>query len=111
DYSYELNIPLPFSLVSNDVSNNQLSIMPAYWFMYNLYALARNAGKYVERDKRINKIQYIEYDFLAPDSINEIFTALNLLKKFTALSQGKAYSKETTDTFLIETGESILEDE
>jgi hypothetical protein len=109
DYSYELNIPLPFSLVSNDVSNNQLSIMPAYWFMYNLYALARNAGKYVDRDKRINKLQHIEYDFLAPDSINEIFTALELMKKFTALSQGKNVSTETNENNLIETGESILE--
>jgi hypothetical protein len=96
DYSYELNIPLPFSLVSNDVSNNQLTIMPAYWFMYNLYALARNAGKYVDRDKRQEKLQHIEYDYLAPDSINEIFTALELLKKFAAKSQ--------------EEGEKMLED-
>ena len=111
DYSYELNIPLPFSLVSNDVTNNQLSVMPAYWFMYNLYALARNADKYVDRDKRTNKIQLIEYDFLAPDSINEIFTALELLKKFTALSQEKNYSNSTPEAVLIHAGESILEEE
>lgn len=107
DYSYELNIPLPFSLVSNDVSKNQLSVMPAYWFMYNLYALARNAGKYMERDKRTDKVQYIEYDFLAPDSVNEIFTALDLLKKFTALSQGE--KKENADESLLKAGEAILE--
>jgi hypothetical protein len=107
DYSYELNIPLPFSLVSNDVSNNQLSVMPAYWFMYNLYALARNAGKYVDRDKRTNKLQHIEYDFLAPDSVNEIFTALELLKKFTAVAQNK---NGATD-FLVQTGEHILEEQ
>jgi hypothetical protein len=111
DYSYELNIPFPFSLVSNDVSNNQLSIMPAYWFMYNLYALSRNAGKYVDRDKRLKKSQHIEYDFLAPDSVNEIFTALELLKKFTALSQDKNYSAEVNETVLIQAGESILEDQ
>lgn len=105
DYSYELNIPLPFSLVSNDVSNNQLSVMPAYWFMYNLYALARNAGKYVDRDKRINRLQQIEYDFLAPDSINEIFTALELLKKLAALSQ----NAKGAAGVLVETGERILE--
>ncbi|MFY7899938.1 MAG: DUF4954 family protein, partial [Chitinophagaceae bacterium] len=29
DYAYELNIPIPFSLVSNDDANNQLVIMPA----------------------------------------------------------------------------------
>jgi signal peptidase I len=107
DYSYELNIPLPFSLVSNDVGNNQLSIMPAYWFMYNLYALARNAGKYVDRDKRISKVQYIEYDFLAPDSINEIFTALELLKKFAAVSQNTGSPADK----LIKAGEAILEND
>jgi len=111
DYSYELNIPLPFSLVSNDVSSNQLSLMPAYWFMYNLYALARNAGKYVDRDKRTNKLQQIEYDFLAPDSVNEIFSALDLLKKFTALSQNKNDLNDTPENVLIQAGETILEDQ
>lgn len=110
DYSYELNIPLPFSLVSNDVANNQLSIMPAYWFMYNLYALARNAGKYVDRDKRIEKVQHIEYDFLAPDSINEIFTALEVLKKMTAKSASKNHTGEVPDEILIKEGEKLLED-
>ncbi|HUC83515.1 MAG TPA: DUF4954 family protein, partial [Flavisolibacter sp.] len=43
DYSAELDIPLPFSLVSNDATNNRLVVMPAYWFMYNMYALARNS--------------------------------------------------------------------
>ncbi|HET7898137.1 MAG TPA: DUF4954 family protein, partial [Flavisolibacter sp.] len=77
DYPAELNIPMPFCLVSNDVTNNKLIIMPAYWFQYNLYALARNAAKYADRDKRNKKIQHIEFSFLAPDSINEIFTALD----------------------------------
>lgn len=108
DYAYELNIPLPFSLVSNDVSNNQLSIMPAYWFMYNLYALARNAAKYVERDKRNERTQHIEYDFLAPDSVNEIFSALDLLKKYTAISHGN--SNGTSEAALIQDGKKLLED-
>ena len=86
DYPAELNIPMPFCLVSNDVTNNKLVVMPAYWFQYNLYALARNAAKYADRDKRNKKLQHIEFDFLAPDSVNEIFTALHLLRKFTALA-------------------------
>lgn len=110
DYSHELNIPFPFSLVSNDVSNNQLSIMPAYWFKHNLYALARNAGKYVDRDKRLKKRQHIEYDFLAPDSVNEIFTALTLLEKFTALFENKIHSKDTSEAVLLQLGKEILED-
>ena len=90
DYQYELNIPIPFSLVSNDVSKDNLLVMPGYWFMYNMYALARNADKYVSRDKRIDKTQEIEYDFLAPDSVNELFVALQMMKQFT----GKAYAKK-----------------
>lgn len=90
DYPAELNIPFPFSLVSNDASKDELVIMPAYWFMYNMYALARNAWKYIDRDKRTDKTQLIEYDFLAPDSVNEIIHALELLKEIT----GTAYAKK-----------------
>ncbi len=81
DYPAELNIPIPFSLVSNDVANDKLIIMPGYWFLYNMYALARNSGKYEARDKRSFRNQYLEYDFLAPDSVNEIFDALQLIEK------------------------------
>ena len=55
DFPAELNIPIPFSLVSNDVTNNELLVMPAYWFMHNMYGLARNAWKYTDRDKRTEK--------------------------------------------------------
>ena len=79
DYPAELDIPIPFSLVSNDVAENKLVVMPAYWFLYNMYALARNAAKYVDRDRRTERTQHIEYDFLAPDSVNELFTARVLL--------------------------------
>jgi hypothetical protein len=81
DYPAELNIPVPFSLVSNDVTNDQLVVMPAYWFMYNMYALARNSWKYGDRDKRTDKKQHIEYDFLAPDTVNEMIDALELFEK------------------------------
>ena len=90
DFPSELNIPIPFSLVSNDVTNNRLLIMPAYWFMYNMYALARNASKYKDRDKRTQKTQHIEYDYLAPDTINEIFDALELFKKLVPNEKGEA---------------------
>jgi NDP-sugar pyrophosphorylase family protein len=82
DYPAELNIPIPFSLVSNNVSKDELVIMPAYWFLYNMYALARNSWKYVDRDKRKDKPQLIEYDFLAPDSINEMIGAIKLIEKY-----------------------------
>lgn len=81
DFPAEINIPVPFSLVSNDITNDRLLVMPAYWFMYNMYALERNAWKYRDRDKRTEKIQLIEYDYLAPDTVNEIFDAIALLEK------------------------------
>ncbi len=90
DYPAELNIPLPFCLVSNDISNNRLLIMPGYWFMYNMYALSRNAWKYQDRDKRTEKIQLIEYDYLAPDTINEMFDAISYLKNLQPNGKGEA---------------------
>jgi len=92
DFPFELNISLPFCLVSNDAANDKLVIMPAYWFIYNMYALERNAWKSMDRDKRTEKIQQIEYHYLAPDTINEMFTAVTFLKKLKADKDGKYYS-------------------
>ncbi|MBS1599092.1 MAG: DUF4954 family protein [Bacteroidetes bacterium] len=111
DYPAELDIPFPFSLVSNDVSKDELTIMPAYWFLHNMYALARNSWKYVDRDKRTDKTQLIEYDFLAPDSIGEMIRSLTLFKKYTGKAyaqkyeQGKKYSEEE----LTALGKKLLE--
>lgn len=113
DYPYELNIPIPFSLISNDQSRNELVIMPGYWFLYNMYALARNSWKYADRDKRTDKTQLIDYDFLAPDSINEIVHGMELMERFTA----KAYLRKTGEPFngsnhdLELLGERLLEKE
>ncbi|HEU4633747.1 MAG TPA: DUF4954 family protein, partial [Flavisolibacter sp.] len=112
DYPYELDIPLPFSLVSNDEANNRLIVMPAYWFMYNMYALARNGDKYINRDRRIDKIQNIEYEVLAPDSVNDIFSALELLQEFTALAFDASLSETTTSRESISRkGEALLNNE
>jgi hypothetical protein len=83
DYPAELNVPLPFSLVTNDASADRLLVMPAYWWMYNMYALARNAWKYQDRDKRKVKAQHIEFDCLAPDTAEEILHAIELLELWT----------------------------
>ena len=112
DYPTELNIHIPFCLISNDVSNDHLTVMPGYWFMYNMYAIARNTWKYQDRDKRVDKIQHIEYDFLAPDTVNEMFKSLNYLEKLI----GKAYllkeeliTDKTTEENFIKTGKKLLE--
>jgi len=79
-YPAEIDNPLPFSLISNDENRNCLNIIPAYWFRYNMYALARNAWKYGDRDQRITKKHLIEFDYLAPDTVNEIFEALEKMR-------------------------------
>lgn len=87
NYPSEMIIPLPFSMVSNDAKNNELHVMPAFWWLYNMYALARNTWKYQSRDKRVRKIQNIEFETFAPDSMEEAIVARKLLEIWTA----KAY--------------------
>jgi hypothetical protein len=94
-YPSELDIPLPFSMVSNNISRNRLEIMPAYFWMYNLFALERNAWKFLNRDRRPKKIQHIEMDYLAPDTAEEIIAALGLLE--TWLSEAGLPEAEGAD--------------
>lgn len=94
DFPAELNVPIPFSLLSNDTAADKLIIMPGYWFMYNLYALARNTWKLEDRDKRIVKTQTLEYNFLAPDTINEMFDAIKLLSAIPVDKNGSGILKD-----------------
>jgi hypothetical protein len=87
DFPHELNIMLPFSLVNNNPKTDELEVMPAYWWMYNMYAIARNTSKYQKRDKRLRKIQNIEFETFAPDTMEEAIEARKLLEGWTA----KAY--------------------
>ena len=111
DYPAELNISIPFSLVSNDVSRDKLVVMPGYWFMYDMYALARNAWKYSNRDKRIEKFPFIENDYLAPDSINEMIAALAMFRQLTGTAYYRHLGKQDVsheETLL--TGMMLLEE-
>ncbi len=98
DYPSEINLPLPFSLLMNDETEGRLKIMPAYWFQYNMYALARNSWKYKQRDKRHLKINKLEFDYLAPDTACEIVEAMALLEIWTAKSFLKAANPQKLDT-------------
>ena len=84
DYPAELDITLPFALVNNNVSKDQLEVMPAYWWMYNMYAMDRNSKKFAKRDKRVVKSQHIEFDNLAPDTAEEILHGMELLRGWMA---------------------------
>ncbi len=97
DYPCELNVPLPFALLRDDPARDRLQIMPAYWWRHNMYALARNTWKFQNRDKRKFKVQHIEFDYLAPDTVEELFDALELLELWTAKAylRGKARALRT----------------
>ena len=113
DFPAEMNITLPFALVSNNVAADRLEIMPAYWWLYNMYALARNTWKYRTRDKRITKVQNIEFDTFAPDTMQEVIKARTLLELWTAKAYLKAQNNHTTppndEPSLIATGRSLFQ--
>ena len=94
-YPSELDIKLPFSLVLNDEQHDELQVMPAYWWMYNTYALARNNWKFQTRDKRKTKTQNIEFDTFAPDSMEQVILGRKLLEIWTA----KAWYRKNNQEF------------
>lgn len=84
-YQYELDIPYPFALVSPGSNGDQsIHIIPAWWFMYDMFAITRNKIKFEKRDKRQVKIQNIEFDPLAPDTMQEVLAAIERIIGLTA---------------------------
>jgi len=98
DYPAELNIPLPFALLSDDQTNGRLQVMPAFWWLHNMYALARNTWKFQTRDKRKARTQKIEFDSLAPDTAEEMFQAMRLLEVWTAKAALRAEGRSAGGT-------------
>jgi len=90
DYPAELNVPLPFALAANHVAADRLELVPAFWWLHNMYALARNTWKFGSRDQRKRKVQKIEFDSLAPDTAEEMFAAMDRLAEWTAKAQLRA---------------------
>ncbi len=110
-YPAEMMNPFPFALISNDEANGELHVMPAFSWMHNMFAMARNNWKYASRDARIFKVQNIEFDAYAPDTMEEAIQARKLLDKWTAkawlLKHGQDASVMTEDE-LIETGRRLM---
>lgn len=88
DFAYEINLKIPFCLVTNKISDNEMHIIPGYWFLYNMYALLRNENKYKERDNVPNRNPRYEYDVLAPDTVNEMIDALKIIEYAVGKSSG-----------------------
>lgn len=99
-YPAELDIPFPFSLVSTN--DSELVIIPAYWFLYNMYALARNESKYNKRDNRWDKSIQFEFDFLAPDTVIEMITSCRMLEDLVIKNSPDSISREKAETLLME---------
>ena len=104
-YQYELDIPYPFSLVApGNNGSPKISIIPAWWFMYDMFAITRNRNKFLKRDKRVKKIQVIETDPLAPDTMQEVMGALERIIGLTA-----GYLKSTENEYM--EGKSTAEEQ
>ena len=117
DYPAELDIKLPFALVNNNTAKDRLEVMPAYWWMYNMYAMDRNSKKFAKRDKRVVKAQHIEFDNLAPDTAEEILQGMELLRRWMAnakdgvvTAEGMEKSKRPTVILKGEEGLKAYED-
>ncbi|MBQ9538163.1 MAG: DUF4954 family protein [Treponema sp.] len=82
-YQNELNITYPFSLVATGGDGRAVHIIPAYWFIYNMFAIVRNKYKFASRDKRVVKVQHIETNPLAPDTMQEVEAAIRRLIELT----------------------------
>jgi NDP-sugar pyrophosphorylase family protein len=103
DYRFEIDLSLPFCLVDDDPSRDRLVLVPAYWWSHNLYALMRNEGKLLARDKRVVKAQRIEFSPFAPDTAEEMIAAIDLI-------EGWAKGAELgTDSDFIELPPRLLE--
>jgi hypothetical protein len=94
-YPAELDVKLPFSLITIDNKTSETVIFPAYWFTRNMYATMRNADKFIRRDTRVFRRQHIEHDILAPDTIEEIFEALRLIESGEPLNMERGHPETT----------------
>ena len=110
-YPAEMINPFPFALISNDEVHGELHVMPAFSWLYNMFSMARNNWKFANRDQRVFKVQNIEFDAYAPDTMEEAIEARKLLDKWVAMAwmekQGQNAGDKSDDE-LIELGHDLL---
>ena len=94
NYPNEINLKLPFALLTSDVNNDIRAVMPAYYWMYNMYALERNSWKVKSRDKRKRIRAYIESNYLAPDTVFEVVQGIKAIKLLANKAYFKKFNKE-----------------
>ncbi|NCB02669.1 MAG: DUF4954 family protein, partial [Spirochaetia bacterium] len=113
-YPNELNLKIPFSMIGYNEAKRTLNVMPAYWWMYNRYALERNKWKFSTRDKRYYKSQPIETDYISIDTMDEILSALDYLSLIagqTVVKEGRVTLDDTPNkSTLLELGRTLLDE-
>ena len=103
-YLHPIDIVYPFSLIS--INGNELSITPAFWFTFNMYAVARNRTKFGLRDRRAVRKPYIETDPIAPDTVAEMTAAMRRLEQLTG-EQNSDDSRPAAALLADETAEAV----
>lgn len=88
-YQHELNVQYPFSLLApGENSFSPVHILPAWWFMYDMFAIVRNKYKFIKRDKRFVKVQHIEMNPFAPDTMQEVLSAIKRIIELASCQLG-----------------------
>jgi hypothetical protein len=100
-YQTEFDLKFPFSLIAMDKKSGAETVFPAFWFTRNMYAAMRCAQKFAARDRRVHNRQFIEYDPLAPDTVDEIFEAIDIILS------NNAGAGESGSAALKHTGEAV----
>ncbi len=111
-YAHELDIPFPFSLMSLRTGDDRVRVTPGYWFANGTYALARNEWKFRLRDRRAVKVQNIEIEYLAPDTVQEMLSALGRLESLagrTALESDASDGEPIVDPSLMKRYGGVIE--
>ena len=106
-YPAELDVRLPFCLVANDESAGELKLLPGYWFHSNMYALARNAAKSAARDKRVVRHQELEFDWLAPDTVDQMLEGRRILEAWADESDLRRTGGYASGRALLEAGDDF----
>lgn len=112
-YQNELDIPYPFALISpGEGGDKALHIIPAWWWMYDMFAITRNKYKFSKRDKRVTKVQQIETDPLAPDTMQEVLAAIdriiNLTSQILQNLDPEGYERAKTPAEIYQTAKDFL---
>jgi hypothetical protein len=101
-YQTEFDLKLPFSLITLDEKSGSATVLPAFWFTHNMYAVMRSKQKFAARDNRAHRGRFIEYDPLAPDTVDEIFEALDLIERHKAGAAGNDGCLRSTPSIRID---------